>query len=114
VGKIYANNYIEEGLKLAEAYAFPNELKAILRQHNIKYEKPTSVEAAIVMLSDNVVSTIEYIGKSDNHKFTETQIIDNIFQMRLDKGTFDASGISIKDFKKLKEFYLTEFSKKPE
>ena len=111
VGKINGKNYIEEGLKIAEEYAFPKELQAILRQHNIKYEKPTSVEAAIVMLTDSIVSTIEYIEKTEEHKFTTVKIIDNIFQMRMDKGTFDDSGLSVKNFKKLKDFYLHDLNK---
>jgi putative nucleotidyltransferase with HDIG domain len=110
IGKINGNNYIEEGLKIAEEYAFPKELIMILKQHNIKYEKPTSMEATIVMLSDNVVSTIEYIEKTEDNKFTSNKIIDNIFQMRMEKGTFDQSGLSIKDFKKLKDFYQKEFN----
>lgn len=109
VGKINGKNYIEEGLKLAEEFGFTKELKAILKQHNIKYEKPTSVEAAIVMLSDNVVSTIDYIRKTEENKFTLDKIIENIFQLRMEKGTFDDSGLSVKDYKILKEFYQNEF-----
>ena len=109
VGKISGKNYIDEGLKLADEYAFPDELRLILRQHNIKYDRPTSVESAIVMMSDNVASTIEYIEKSGDQRFTSDKIIDNIFKMRMDKGTFDDSGLSIKDFKRLKEFYQHEY-----
>ncbi|HWT75666.1 MAG TPA: HDIG domain-containing protein [Mobilitalea sp.] len=109
IGKINGKNYIEEGLLIAEEYAFPKELTAILKEHNIKYEKPGSIEAAIVMLSDSVVSTIEYIAKSEEHKFTKNKIIDNIFQMRMDKGTFDTSSLSLKDYKLLKNFYKKEF-----
>jgi membrane-associated HD superfamily phosphohydrolase len=69
------------------------------------------VEAAIVMLSDSVVSTIEYIEKSEENKFTTNKIIDNIFQMRMDKGTFDGANLSLKDFKMLKEFYQKEFKR---
>lgn len=111
IGKINGKNYIEEGLAIAEDYAFPKELKAIIKEHNIKYDKPGSVEAAIVMLTDSVVSTIEYISKSEEHKFTPGKVIDNIFQLRMDKGTFDQSGLSLKDFKLLKEFYQKEFMK---
>ncbi len=111
IGKITGlSNYIEEGLGLAEDYAFPRELKAILKEHNIKYDKPNSVEAAIVMLSDNVVSTIDYIRSSKDHRFTTNKIIDNIFQMRLEKGTFDGADLSLKDFKALREFYHAEFN----
>ncbi len=112
VGKINGRNYIEEGLILAEEYGFPNELKAILKEHNIKYEKPNSVEAVIVMLADNIVTTIEYIEKNDDRKFTTQKIIENIFQMRMDKGTFDLANLSLKDYKCLKEFFISEFSTK--
>lgn len=109
IGKINGKNYIDEGLKIAEEYAFPAELRAIIKEHNIKYDKPGSVEAAIVMLADSVVSTVEYIEKNNDHRFTNQKIIDNIFQLRLDKGTFDASKLSLMDFKALKEFFLKEF-----
>jgi putative nucleotidyltransferase with HDIG domain len=109
IGKINGKNYIEEGIKIAKEYDFPKELTLIIKQHNIKYDKPTSVEAAIVMLSDNVESTIEYIEKTEEVKFTPNKIIDNIFQLRMEKGTFDNSGLSLKSFKLLKDFYLKEF-----
>ncbi len=109
IGKINGKEYIEEGQKIAEEYSFPKELMTILRQHNIKNERPASVEAAIVMLTDIVVSTLDYIRKTEDKKYTVDKIIDNIFQMRMDKGTFDDSGLSIKDYKMLREFYLKEF-----
>ncbi len=109
IGKLNGKDYILEGLIIAEEHSFPRELTSIIRQHNIKHEKPTSIEAAIVMLTDTVVATIEYIRKTDDKKYTVEKIIDNIFQMRMDKGTFDESGISVKDYKTLKEFYLQEF-----
>lgn len=109
IGKIKGKDYIEEGLKIAEEYSFSKELVAIIKQHNIKYEKPTSVEAAIVMLTDNIVSTIEYIEKTEDHKYTTNKIIDNIFQLRMDKGTFDDSGLTVKNFKLIKEFFQHEF-----
>lgn len=112
VGKMAGKNYIEEGLKLAEEYSFPNELKDIIKQHNIKYEKPTSIEAAIVMFSDNLLSTIEYITQTGEDKFTVDKIIDNLFHMRIEKGTLDNSGLTVKDFKLLKDFYLQEFTSK--
>lgn len=114
VGKIKGKNYMEEGQVLADEYGFPNELKAILREHNIKYDKPSSVEAVIVMLADNIVTTIEYIEKNDDRKFTTQKIIENIFQLRMDKGTFDSANLSLKDYKLLKEFFINEFSVKQE
>ena len=109
IGKMNGKNYIEEGLMIAEDYAFPKELKAIIKEHNIKQDKPNSVEAVIVMLSDSVVSTIEYLEKTGENKYTTNKIIDNIFQMRMEKGTFDNARLSLKDYKLLKEFYQKEY-----
>ena len=38
-----------------------------------------------VMISDNVATTIEYIDKTGDQKFTSDKIIDNIFRIRMDK-----------------------------
>ncbi|NLY48102.1 MAG: HDIG domain-containing protein [Clostridiales bacterium] len=113
IGKIRGKNYIEEGLCIADEYAFPEELKLILKQHNIKYDKPTFIESAIVMLSDNIASTIDYLRKTGNNEFTTGSIIDNIFKMRMDKGAFDESGLTVRDFKLLKEFYNNEYNNMP-
>ena len=109
IGKLNGKDYIPEGLIIAEEHSFPRELTAIIRQHNIKQEKPTSVEAAIVMLTDTALTTIEYIRKTEDKKYTTDKIIVNIFQMRMDKGNFDESGLSVKDYKVLKDFYHKEF-----
>lgn len=112
IGKINGNNYIDEGLKLAQDYGFSEDLMSIIREHNIKYARPNSKEAAIVMLSDNVVSTIDYIEQSKDQKYTKDKVIDNLFQMRLDKGTFDDSHLSVHEFKQLKTFYLEKLGHK--
>ncbi|NLZ83899.1 MAG: HDIG domain-containing protein [Clostridiales bacterium] len=112
IGKIRPGNYIDQGLLIADEYHFPEKLKTIVKQHNIKYDKPTSVEAAIVMLTDLALSTIDYIENHGNHDYPIDKIIGNIFQMRLEKGTFDESCLNIKDFKILREFYQEEFHKR--
>ena len=48
IGKIVGRDYIEEGLKLADKYGFPDELKEIIKQHNIKYDKPTFVKQLLL------------------------------------------------------------------
>lgn len=112
IGKIRPGNYIDQGLLIADEYHFPKKLKTIVKQHNIKYDKPTSVEAAIVMLTDHALATIDYIENHGENNYPIDKIIGNIFQMRLEKGTFDESCLNIKDFKTLREFYQEEFHKR--
>lgn len=111
IGKIKGGaNYIEDSLAIADEHKFPIELKNIIKEHNIKYGKPNSLEAAIVMLSDSVESTISYIMKAEGDKYSPDKIIDSIFKLRMDKGYFDTCPLKINDFKKLKEFYIKEYA----
>ena len=64
------------------------------------------------MLSDSVVATIDYIKKNDDRRFTTNKIIENIFQLRMEKGSFDSSTLSLRDYKRLKDFYQEEFADK--
>ncbi len=107
IGRINGKNYIEEGVMLATEQRFPQAVIDIIKQHNSKFEKPRSAEAAIVMLTDSILSTMEYIASMPNKKeIAPEDLVDNIFQIRLSKGTLDESGITAGELKILKEFYI--------
>lgn len=110
IGRIRGDNYIEEGILIAKENNFPQEIIDIIKQHNSKYEKPCSAEAAIVMLTDSVISTIEYMEKNSQQKeFTTDKIIDNVFNIRLSKGTLDNAGFTVTQYKSLREYYKKNF-----
>ena len=120
IGRLEGKKYVEEGIKLAEAYHLPQVISDIIRQHNMNYEKPQSPEAAIVMLTLSIMSMKEYIIQLDNKAFENSateksvqgegisfdKIVNNVFQMRLTKGSLDQSGLSVKEYNILKDFYL--------
>lgn len=109
VGKIRQGNYMEENLKIAEDYSFPQELRDVINEHNIMLDKPSSVESAIVMLTDHLVSTLQYISKTKNNIYSKDKIIEQLFQIRLKKGAFDKCGLLVKDYIILKDFFIEEF-----
>lgn len=115
IGRIANKEYVEEGIKLAEEYHLPGVISDMIRQHNIKYEKPRSPEAAIVMITISITATKEYLEKAEKSAAPDGQavsavpmgkIVDNVFQMRLSKGSLDESGLTLKQFNDLKEFFL--------
>jgi putative nucleotidyltransferase with HDIG domain len=115
IGRITNKEYMEEGIKLAEDYRLPDYIKDIISQHNIKYEKPKSPEAAIVMIAISVIATKEYLEKAEKNLSGDSQkeafvpidkIVDNVFQMRLTRGSLDESGLTLKQYNELKEFFL--------
>jgi putative nucleotidyltransferase with HDIG domain len=107
VGRLLGPDYVKNGEELAKQYKLPKEVSDMIRQHNFKVELPKTKEAAIVMLSDNIFSTILYLKNSGETSITVEKVIENTFSIRLNKGTLDESGISIKEFHKLKEFYIS-------
>lgn len=108
IGRLKGKNYVELGQEIAEEYHFPLRVREIMRQHNFKTELPRSVEAAIVMLSDNIVSTINYLKANGQNGISVEKVIENTFQVRLKNGTLDEAGIDLQTFNQLKQFYLLE------
>ena len=119
IGRLISKEYIEAGVTLLTEHQFPSEVIEVVRQHNAKIEQPKSKEAAIVMMSESIVSTIAYFEKEKKKAkeagaaYTEQpsgKIIENIFEIRFNKGSLDESGITIMEYKKLKQYYLEIYS----
>ena len=113
IGKINnKEDHFEESMLIAEEYKFPQKLKDILNEYDMKRNKPTSVEAAIVMLTKHLVTTLEYIEKSKNSKFPKEKLVNQLLEMSMNKGMFDQTGMTIKDYRLLKKFFIKEFQNK--
>lgn len=112
IGRIEGKQYVDEGIKLAQAYHLPQVISDIICQHNMNYEKPKSPEAAIVMLTISIMAMKDYIirldkkGAGESEQISFERIVNNVFQMRLTKGSLDQSCLSIKEYNLLKDFYL--------
>ncbi len=115
IGRIQNKQYVEEGVKLSKVYQLPGFIADIICQHNLKYGKPKSPEAAIVMLTISVMATKEYLEKYEKKVFGNLdaagsvpieKMVEKVFQMRLAKGSLDESGLTLKQYNKLKELFL--------
>lgn len=108
VGRIIdEEDYIEAGTKLAKKYHFPKPLIHVMRQHSTGFEKPGSKEAAIVMLSDCIISTSDYLQDTGKRSaVSDERLVGSIFQNRMDKGNLDEAGFSKEQIEQLKEFYI--------
>ncbi len=107
LGKIAGNEYIKEGLALAEKYGIPKSVRAIMVEHNVKSRLPRSKEAAIVMLCDTAISAVEYLkGTMDKKDMSEKAIIENALNKRVSTGTLHKSCLTIEEFDKIKEVLI--------
>lgn len=107
IGRLYANDYIEESLVIGKQNGFPQKLLKIIEEHNVKNKFPTSKEAAVLMLADSVVFLLE---RADEKGIKDLEsingMIEGLFQIRYDKGELDYSGLTIRDYKVLREYCL--------
>ncbi len=115
IGKLEGDDYLKEGIQYAMEYHLPHEVINILKSHNLKYAKPASPEGAVVNLTISVLSAKEFLRRNleearnkeetDLKKLTN-KAIEELFTMRLCKNSLDESGLTIKQFHRLKEFFL--------
>lgn len=100
-------NYLENSVKLAKRYHFPQKVIALLEQLNMQKDISRSKEAVIVMLTDTILSSIDYMekkGKKEDIAFFDS-LIENVFERRGKEGILESAGISEKEAEVLKEFY---------
>lgn len=100
-------DYIEAGTRIGKAYDFPKELLDVMRQHSTGFEFPKSVEAAVVMLSDCIISTSEYLEKTGKRSLvSDEHLVKSIFQNRIEKGNLQYADMTQEQIQALCDFYV--------
>ena len=107
-GRIYGNeDYKEACSQIVKEFAFPIQLADIIKQHGEAPEKPGSPEAAVVMLSDSIISMDEYFGRTGKREqIPDEKLVKSVFNSRMAKGILDNSGIDKENIEKLMDFYI--------
>ncbi len=112
VGKLYSKEYIQESVNTAIINEFPREVTDIIRQYSLTIEVPKSVEAAIIMLTDSAISTIEYVkSRTDKKAAPMNRIIDSVLNARISQNALDESGLNMEQLKTIRGFLIEEFTK---
>lgn len=108
IGKLNDAKDMKECLKTANEYGLPKNIKSIMVECSGKYRKPASREAAIVMLADSVVTSVEYI-RDTKKNIPEEKIIDNAFAARINNGSLKDSGLSLEEVYAIKSIFLEKY-----
>ncbi len=94
--------------EICSEYSLPSSVVNLVRQQNYKEHMPDSVEAVIVLVSDQIISTQNYLKALKEKRISMEQIIENAFNSQLKRGAFDKAGITVAQYNKLKQFYMIE------
>lgn len=102
IGRLRGAKTVESTLAVAKEEDFPAALQKVLREHTVDGDKPTSKEAALVLLTDNVCSMCEHLRKTQKGKILVVKVIDRALNLRLFKGDLSQSGLTAKDLSMLR------------
>ncbi len=97
IGRLYGAKSLENTLAFADKEGFPSSLRGILREHTVDGDKPTSKEAALILLTDNICSMCEHLRKTQKGRILVVKVIDRALNLRLTKGDLSQSGLTAKD-----------------
>lgn len=98
IGRILGKNTLENTDSVAKKEKFPKGLREVLSDAIPGKSHPKSAEAGIVLLTDNICSTIEYLKKSTNQELLFERIVDKSLLLRMNKGDLNDCGFSVQDF----------------
>ena len=109
IGKLGGSEDIKSHLKIANEYGIPTNIKKIIIECSGRYRKPESKEAAIVMLADSTVTSVEYI-RNTKKDISEEKIIDNVFSARVNNGSLSSSGMTLEELYLIKKVFLEKYN----
>lgn len=97
IGRLRGEKTLGNTLAVAKESGFPTVLSDVLREHTVGGDKPTSKEAALVLLTDNICGMCEHLKKTQKGTILISKVIDRALNLRLAKGDLSQSGLSAKD-----------------
>ncbi len=97
IGRLKGKKSLANTLSVAEEENFPIALQEVLRGHTVDGDKPTSKEAALLLLTDNICGMCEHLKSTQNGQIVVVRIIEKALNLRLTKGDLSYSGLTAGD-----------------
>jgi hypothetical protein len=113
IGRMRGKDYIACGVEILTEAGVSKEVVDVVKEHNIHKDKPTSKEAAIVMLADSIITTIRYLRtKEPDNKVTMEVVVKSIFKKRREMEMFVQTGLSEQELEQLQQYFIETFKEK--
>ena len=108
IGILKGENSWENVQTILEENQFPQRVKEILKEYLDKSESIRSGETVVLLFSDTVISSINYLfSKEPNIQLDYEKIIGGIFKKRIESGIIDYSDLTFGQLQEMKKI-LTE------
>ena len=98
---------VENGVKTAVDHCFPVEVVTILHEYEAKKKRPSTVESAIVHMTDAVFSRIESLDSElFSSDWNQNILIYQTLNELSEAGTYDDSGMGMNQFLHIREYLV--------
>ncbi len=109
LGRLGGEPFIENGVKIAQNNCFPNEIIQILSEYNGKRNAISTIESAIVHITDTVVTKFDLLDNTTlSSSWNRDIVIYQSLNEKSSSGIYDNSGLSMNQFLKIREFLAKE------
>lgn len=109
IGKLRGENTWENVEAICKEYKFPPKTQQILKEYVDSKEKLVSKETCVVLFADCIVSSILYLfAKNPKAELNYKQLIDAVFQTKLETGELWENEISLAQIHEMKKIFVEE------
>jgi membrane-associated HD superfamily phosphohydrolase len=109
IGTLRGENSWEAIHKVCQEYRFPAPAVALLKEYTDRESSLTSKEAIVVLFADTLVASLLYIfSKDPTVKPDYDQIIDAVYEKKLESGIIDKSMVTVGDMKVIRQMLKEE------
>ncbi|MCR5338567.1 MAG: HDIG domain-containing protein [Lachnospiraceae bacterium] len=109
IGKMRGESNISHALDIAAEYDFPPQLRRLLKEYGAQNTPLRSKEAAIVLLSDAMVSSVMFLfEKNKNATLNYEQIAAVVFKQQLESHVLDDCVITMEELTTIRECFAGE------
>ena len=109
IGKMRGSNNLKNALEIAKEYHFPPQLVQLLKEYGGKNTILRSKEAAIVVLSDAMVSSVMFLFEKDKNAVLDYgQIVSVVFKKQMDSGLLDYCDLTMDQLRQIRTMFTEE------
>ncbi len=109
LGKFGGEPFIESGVKIAQNNCFPNEIIAILSEYDGEIKPISTIESAIVHITDTLVTKFELLDQTTlSSSWNRDMVIYQTMNEESSSGIYDHSGLTMNQFIKIRDYLSKE------
>ncbi len=109
LGKFGGEPFVESGVRIAQDNCFPSDVIVILSEFNGSLNPISSIESAIVHITDTLVTKFEVLDHTTlSSSWNRDMVIYQTLNDESSSGIYDSSGLTMNQFLKIREYLSKE------